>query len=395
MYQRIGPVAFKKDLGNILELCKHLNNPQNKFKSIHIAGTNGKGSVTHILAALAIHSGYKTGYYTSPHLIDFRERIRIDGQMIPQKDVVKFVADNREIIERLKPSFFEITVAMAFDHFAQQKVDIAIIETGLGGRLDSTNIIYPLLSVITNIGHDHMDMLGDTLELIAGEKAGIIKQRVPVVIGETQEEVEDVFLNKAKEMQAPIFFADEALTTEWIETDLGGSYQQKNLRTALKAMEVLAEKSDILFNDWRTAVKQVLNLTGFAGRWQKLEEKPLLIVDTGHNEEGIAQVVQNLKSEQYKQLHMVFGMVSGKDFKSVLKHFPSDAKYYLIKPNVPRGLETTLVKEACDELGYESTEYKSIAEAFKSAKHNCSTDDCIFVGGSTFTVADFLAWYSD
>jgi len=392
MYQRVGPVAFKKDLGNIAKLCEALGQPQEQFKSIHIAGTNGKGSVTHILAAILINAGYRVGYYTSPHLVSFRERIRINGQMITKDEVVGFVEQHRGLIEEIEPSFFEITVAMAFDYFARQEIDIAIVETGLGGRLDSTNIVKPLLSVITNIGHDHMDMLGDTLEAIAGEKAGIIKPNTPVVIGQKQEAVADVFLAKAKELNADICFADEANTMEWIDSDLKGFYQQINIRTALKTLDILVSEHDFDIGYWRTALQQVGSLSGLQGRWQKVGERPLVITDTGHNEEGIIQVVKNLAAEKYDNLHMVFGMVQGKNYKEVLNMFPKDANYYLVKPEVPRGLDVQELYRACSDLGIKSSPYSTIKDAYEAARSNANVEDCIFVGGSTFTVADFLAY---
>jgi dihydrofolate synthase / folylpolyglutamate synthase len=394
MYQRVGAIAFKKDLTNIITLCEHLDNPQSKIKSIHVAGTNGKGSVTHILAAVAMQSGYKTGYYTSPHLVDFRERIKIDGKMIAKAKVVAFVQDNQAIIEKIQPSFFEITVAMAFDHFAKENVDIAIIETGLGGRLDSTNIIQPILSVITNIGHDHMDMLGDTLEKIAFEKAGIIKSSAPVVIGEKQVNIAHVFQAKADKCKTSIHFDDKSVHTS-IESDLRGAYQQKNLNTAKRALEVLENECGMPMRGWNDAVRQVSALTGFAGRWQKLSDSPLLIADTAHNAEGIKEVLNNLDKEEYQNLHIIFGMVAGKNYRDILSMFPSSAKYYLVEPKVPRALEIGLLKLACKEFGYEAKVYDSIGSAYEEAERNSMKDDCIFVGGSTFTVADFLGYYQD
>jgi dihydrofolate synthase / folylpolyglutamate synthase len=395
MYQRVGPAAFKKDLTNIIALCEHLGNPQNKFKTVHIAGTNGKGSVTHIMAAMAIKSGYKTGYYTSPHLIDFRERIKINGQMISKSEVVRFVASNEEIIKQIQPSFFEITVAMAFEQFAREEVDLAIIETGLGGRLDSTNIIQPLLSVITNIGHDHMDMLGDTLQQLAEEKAGIIKKNVPVVIGEKQDEVSQIFIRKSEELQAPIYFVEENKGDAWITSDLKGFYQQKNIRTALNAIEVLEQYSQLTFSKCIEALEEVVELTGLLGRWQYFSTEPLTILDTAHNEEGIKEVRRNLEAEEYDSLHIIFGMVKGKNYTDVLQMFPADGIYYLVAPEVPRGLDVDVLKQACDELGYKSEVYKSIGEAYKTAQQNAKRGDCIFVGGSTFTVADFLRNQAD
>lgn len=393
MYQRVGAMAFKKDLGNIRILCDHLGNPEKKFKSIHVGGTNGKGSVTHILAATFIHAGYKTGYYTSPHLVDFRERIRVNKNMIPEENVTAFVLDNMDLIKEVKPSFFEITVAMAFDHFAKENVDVAIIEVGLGGRLDSTNIIDPLISIITNIGHDHMDMLGDTLEKVAFEKAGIIKKNTPVIIGQRQPEVEHVFISKAEEMNAKIQFADDEPLGYYIDSDLVGDYDRVNLHTARAAIFELHENLGFDLFTWHEAYKKIRELSGFAGRWHILEHDPYLILDTAHNLEGVQAVSSNLDELDWDHLHMVFGMVQGKDMKPILRQFSQPATYYLVKPQVPRGLDVNVLLEACRELGLKAEAYDSIEEAYNQAKEKAEEDDCIFVGGSTFTAADFLKGY--
>ncbi|OOQ60150.1 bifunctional folylpolyglutamate synthase/dihydrofolate synthase [Mucilaginibacter pedocola] len=418
MFTRVGASAFKKDLTNTLALCERLDNPQHKFKSIHVGGTNGKGSTSHMLAAILQTAGYKTGLYTSPHLKDFRERIRINGQMISEQTVIDFVANHQQDFEEIEPSFFEMTVALAFDVFAKEQVDIAMVEVGLGGRLDSTNIITPLLSVITNIGWDHMNMLGDTLPLIAGEKAGIIKPGVPVVIGEHQPEVSEVFLNKAKAVNAPIEFASEEwetisqnnnlnlLTVEvqrqvlptfaysdeqvlQFQLDLPGSYQIKNLKTVLTAIDELRNQGfNITDEHLAIALKQVKTLTGLHGRWETLSSSPLTICDTGHNPEGITEVLKNIASVPYKHLHFVIGMVKDKDITKVLGMLPQKAVYYFCKPDIPRGLEAESLKEKADSFGLHGEAYISVTAALAAAREAADADDLVFVGGSTFVVAE-------
>lgn len=420
MFTRVGASAFKKDLTNTLALCAKLDNPQQKFKSIHVGGTNGKGSTSHMLAAILQTAGYKTGLYTSPHLKDFRERIRVNGEMISENMVVDFVADHQADFEEIEPSFFEMTVALAFDVFAKEQVDIAVIEVGLGGRLDSTNIITPLLSVITNIGWDHMNMLGDTLELIAGEKAGIIKPGIPVVIGEHQPEVSEVFLNKAKKGNSPIEFASEnwdvlsqqsdleLLSVEMqrqvlptfafsdepvlsLQLDLPGSYQIKNLKTVLCAVDELREQGFQITDDHlTTALKQIKKLTGLHGRWEVLTTSPLTICDTGHNPEGIAEVLKNIASVDYRQLHFVIGMVNDKDLSKVLSMLPKKAVYYFCKPEIPRGLDAENIKQQAENFGLHGAAYPSVVTALSAAQDAAGTNDLVFVGGSTFVVAEVV-----
>ncbi|WP_421938717.1 bifunctional folylpolyglutamate synthase/dihydrofolate synthase [Pedobacter sp.] len=414
MFTRVGAAAFKKDLTNTLILCEALGNPQEKFKTIHVAGTNGKGSTSHMLAAVLQIQGYKTGLYTSPHLKDFRERIRINGKMMPKKEVVAFVKDQQKTIEEIEPSFFEVTVAMAFDYFAKHQVDIAVIEVGLGGRLDSTNIILPELSVITNISMDHTNMLGNTLEEIAGEKAGIIKSNTPVVIGESQKKSKAVFIRKAEEMQAPIIFADSVLSgTDFkiknnklqlsilegekikyknLSSDLAGVYQHKNILTVIEALTVLDQKTAFKIDESSIyrALKQVKKLTGLQGRWQTLQKNPLIICDTGHNEAGIAEVLKNIEQTKFDKLHIVFGMVKDKDITKVLSMMPQNAIYYFAKPDLERGLPADELKAQAAEFGLLGDAYPTVAMAKASAKEAATVKDLIFIGGSTFVVAEAL-----
>ena len=426
MFTRDGPSAFKKDLTNTLELCKRLGNPQNQFKSVHIAGTNGKGSTSHMLAAVLQTAGYKTGLYTSPHLRDFRERIRINGEMISEQYVTDFVADHQKDFEEIKPSFFEMTVAMAFDAFAREKVEIAVIEVGLGGRLDSTNVITPLLSVITNIGWDHMNMLGDTLQLIAGEKAGIIKPNIPVIIGEYQPEVVDAFMNKAKTENAPISFAseewevlksevgsqksevgsqkseveldyldfyvqDSRLKTLSLRLDLPGTYQLKNVKTVLSTVDELRRQGfDISDEHVKIALGHVKKLTGLHGRWEILSRSPLTICDTGHNPEGITEVLKNIERTPHKNLHIVMGVVNDKDISKILAMLPKHGTYYFCKPNIPRGLEAESLKEQAESFGLHGEIYISVKAALQTAQNHADKNDLVFVGGSTFVVAEIV-----
>jgi len=410
MFTRVGASAYKKDLHNTLALCKALNNPEHKFKSVHIGGTNGKGSSSHMLAAILQTAGYKTGLYTSPHLLDFRERIRINGQMIPEQEVIAFVNSHQALFEEIKPSFFEATVGLAFDYFAKQEVDIAIIEVGLGGRLDSTNVIHPLLSLITNIGLDHQDILGNTLTEIAYEKAGIIKTNTPIIIGEKQAEIAKVFEHKAKEANAKILFASDCWTitpkksAHLLEVhahstnqnlelvlDLRGSYQVKNLAGVLTAVDELREQGyEINEEHLKTALKQVSSLTGLQGRWQTLQISPLVICDTGHNEDGIKEVLKNIANTPHQNLYMVWGMVKDKDVSKILALLPKEASYYFCQPNIPRG-------KPAEELAQEAQKYEligqahiSVAEAYQQALSNAKPNDLIFVGGSTFVVAEVL-----
>lgn len=413
MYQRVGAAAYKADLNNTIAICKALGNPEKKIKCVHVAGTNGKGSSSHMLAAILQQAGYKTGLYTSPHLVDFRERIKINGKEIPKIEVVKFVEQNKTIFENIEPSFFEWTVGLAFNYFAKQEVDVAIIEVGLGGRLDSTNVINAEVALITNISFDHMNLLGNTLPLIAEEKAGIIKNRVPVIISQTQLEVISVFNNKSKQQKSIIEFADKnykVLSTAYKNNllavellhkktntkhlytlDLQGSYQIKNLMGVLNTVEVLTKKGFLIEeNAIKTALQNVQNITGLQGRWQIIQEKPLVIADTGHNLDGVKEVLENLKRYEYKKLHIVLGVVNDKDISSILKLLPKDAIYYFCKASIPRALDEKELSNTAKKLGLLGTTFKTVLEALTAAKKQAKANDLIFVGGSTFTVADIL-----
>jgi dihydrofolate synthase / folylpolyglutamate synthase len=417
MFQRIGAAAYKADLNNTLEICDLLNHPENKFKSIHIAGTNGKGSTSHMLASVLQSAGLKVGLYTSPHLKDFRERIKINGEMIPEKNVVAFVEKYKTDFEKIKPSFFEMTVGLAFDYFAEEDIDIAVIEVGLGGRLDSTNVITPLVSVITNISLDHTALLGNTREKIAAEKAGIIKEKVPVIIGETQLETSDVFSKRAADLHSKIVFADEVylaknlhqikkekkfflemdiekqgvLIFKNLESELLGLYQKKNVATVLAVIDELnrsgltIEKSAV-----RSGIKNVIQNTGLQGRWQVLSENPLVIADTGHNEAGIKEVLSQISETPHKQLHFVLGMVNDKDISAVLSLLSKTAIYYFCKAKIPRALEANDLAVQASSFGLKGRVYDSVEEAFNNAKNNSKSDDLVFVGGSTFTVAEVI-----
>jgi len=390
MYQRQGNSAFKKDLDNILIFSKHLNHPEKQFKTIHVAGTNGKGSVSHMIASVLQQAGFKVGLYTSPHLKDFRERIKINGKMIDENDVVDFIQRHQSFLEENQLSFFEMTVGMAFQYFAEQEVDIAIIETGLGGRLDSTNIIQPLLSVITNISLDHTAMLGENLSEIAFEKAGIIKPHTPVVIGEKNDSTSAVFINKAKKEKAPIYFAEEEYHPAY-QSDLKGIYQTRNIQTVASAIEKLRNLGwKIKEEDISTGLLNVFNLTGFQGRWQQLGEHPKIICDTGHNPAGLNFVFQQLEKEVYQNLHFVLGVVDDKDLDSILPMFPKDAQYYFCRADVPRALDEKELSKKAAAFNLKGKTYKSVNQAFTAAKANAKKEDLIFVGGSTFTVAEIL-----
>lgn len=413
MFTRVGAVAYKKDLHNTIVLCEQLGNPQNKFKSIHIGGTNGKGSTSHMLSSILQQAGYKTGLYTSPHLIDFRERIRINGEMISKEFVVAFTEETKTIVDEISPSFFEVTVAMAFSYFAENTVDIAVIEVGLGGRLDSTNIITPKLSIITNISLDHTNILGNTIEAIALEKAGIIKEHVPVIVGEYTPETAEIFNRKANSLESDITYADKSLNiskatfdTEKLnisvsnksgviypdlELDLSGSYQLKNVLSVLEAVRVLRETGYVIDDSHvYSGLKHVKELTGLQGRWSVIGQNPLIICDTGHNEAGIREVVNNLERLQYQNLHIVLGMVKDKDITSVLNQLPKNATYYFCSPKLERALpaEELIKLAALQNLAGKS--YPSVSKALEDAKANASTTDVIFVGGSTFVVAEVL-----
>lgn len=390
MYQNKGKIAFKKDLTNIIALSKHLKYPEKKFKSIHVAGTNGKGSTSHMLASILQEAGYKVGLYTSPHLKDFRERIKINGACVSKQFVIGFIKRNTSFLNQHSLSFFEMTVGMAFDYFAKQKVDIAIIEVGLGGRLDSTNIITPEVSVITNIGFDHMQFLGDTLEQIAFEKAGIIKDKIPVVIGETQLETKPVFHKISKERKAAIYYAD-ASVGKLYESDLKGSYQKHNIKTVVATISELKKKGyKIAEGNIIDGLSNVIKNTGLQGRWQVLQMQPKVVADTAHNKEGLTCTMNQIKTEPYDKLHLVLGFVNDKNLDTIIDLFPMEAHYYLCKPNVQRGLDTDVLKNYFISKNYKVEAYNSVAEAFEMAKKKASSNDFIYVGGSTFVVAEII-----
>ena len=390
MYQNVGKSAYKADLCQTLKLAKQLSHPEHKFKSIHVGGTNGKGSTAHMLASVLQEAGYKVGLYTSPHLKEYRERIRINGIKISENFVVDFVANNKSFFEANALSFFEMSVGMAFDYFAQEQVDIAVVEVGLGGRLDSTNILKPEVSVITNIGLDHTQFLGTTLEAIAGEKAGIIKSNTPIVIGETQLETEIVFRTKATKEQAPIYFADQRIQTT-PPTSLKGACQIHNVRTVLQTIEILNTRA---FTIPTKAVHQgLLKVTennGLRGRWEVLGSSPKIICDTAHNREGLRLVFKQLQSEKFQHLHVVLGMVNDKDVSSLIDLFPKHAQYYFCKPNVPRGLEAFQLAEIFKKNNHKGSVYSSVKDALNAAKQSASHEDLIYVGGSTFVVAEII-----
>jgi dihydrofolate synthase/folylpolyglutamate synthase len=411
MYQRAGKAAYKADLANTLALDKYFGHPHRRFRTIHVAGTNGKGSVSHMLASVLQAAGYRTGLYTSPHLLDFRERIKIDGRMISETEVTQFVEQHRGVIERIAPSFFEMTVAMAFDYFARKEVDVAVVEVGLGGRLDSTNIITPDLSVITNIGLDHTMFLGDTLRAIAGEKAGIIKTGVPVVVGRHQEEIEDVFRDKAKKQRASLYFSGELATLKpgvtsaefqelIAEASLGGGtyrlpllghYQQENFRTVLAALNILNKSwYELTPESISKGIENVVKNTGLLGRWQKLSEHPTVICDTGHNVDGISEVMQQLMLQGKENIHIVWGMVNDKDISGVLKLLPVNARYYFTRASIPRALDEKLLEEDAGKVGLRGESFRNVRLAIDAAKKNAAYNDLIFIGGSTFVVAEAL-----
>ncbi|MDF1548256.1 MAG: bifunctional folylpolyglutamate synthase/dihydrofolate synthase [Bacteroidales bacterium] len=414
MFQRIGKAAYKANLDNTNALDEYFNHPHKLFKTIHIAGTNGKGSVSHMLAAVLQKAGYKTGLYTSPHLKDFRERIKINGKEITESKVVEFVEKHKEAFTPIKPSFFELTVAMAFDYFANEKVDVAVIETGLGGKLDSTNIIQPEISVITNISMDHMQFLGDTLDKIATEKAGIIKAGVPVVIGEYQQDIAIVFERKAKEIGADLRFADKNFSIGYsmqttdekqifqvyqndtlaypdLKTDLLGLYQQKNTITVLQAVELLIDKGfSINKENIYGGLENASKLTGLRGRWHTIGRNPRIVCDTGHNEAGMKLVLEQIKSTPYKNLHMVFGVVDDKNIDTILAMLPQEATYYFCRASIPRALDEKMLMEKALVFGLKGQTFTSVSNALDYARQIAVKEDFIFIGGSTFVVADIL-----
>ena len=412
MFQRVGAVAYKADLTNTISLCTALDNPQLKFKSIHIAGTNGKGSSSHMMAAILQSAGYKTGLYTSPHLKEFTERIKINGVEIDREYIIDFVNRIKKEIEKIQPSFFEITVAMAFDYFAFHKVDFAVIETGLGGRLDSTNVITPIVSLITNIGYDHMDILGYTLPAIAKEKAGIIKEGIPVVISELQAEVEPVFCAKAAEVNADIVFASKIFSTKEkvnakdssltldvydqgepvfsnLNPELKGDYQKKNIPGVLMSIKVLQKLGyRITTQNIQNGIENVIKLTGLKGRWQKLGEYPLIICDTGHNVDGLKEVVHQIRAQKFKNLFIVLGMVKDKDISNVIRLLPREAYYFFCQATIPRALEAKFLAEKAKAAGLQGEVVQDVNKAIAAAKSKAGKEDFIFIGGSTFVVAE-------
>ena len=392
VYQHKGKSAYKEDLSNTILLADHLNNPEHKFKSIHVTGTNGKGSTSHILASILQEAGYSVGLYTSPHLKDFRERIKINGEKISKQYVIGFVKKHKAFFETNTLSFFEMTVGLAFDYFAKQRVDIAVIEVGLGGRLDSTNIILPEVSVITNIGFDHMQFLGNTLLAIAKEKAGIIKENIPVIIGETHKETASVFKAIAKTQHSEIVFADQVESNDKYSTDLKGDYQKHNIKTALTTLNILLEKGFVISEDHKKeGLFKVVKNTGLLGRWQILQQtSPKIVCDTAHNKEGLTYVMKQLKAEQYDKLHIVFGVVKDKNLESILPLLPKNAMYYLCKPNIERGLDAKILHRTFIKNGYKGKAYISVESALNEAKLKAKTNDFIYVGGSTFVVAEII-----
>lgn len=390
MYQRQGKAAYKSDLTNTIKLAEHLIHPELKFKAVHVAGTNGKGSTSHMLASILQEAGYKVGLYTSPHLKDFRERIKINGKEVSKQFVIQFINRNKTFFETQKLSFFEMTLGMAFDYFAKQRVDMAVVEVGLGGRLDSTNIITPEVSVITNIGFDHMQFLGDTIESIAGEKAGIIKKNVPVVIGETQLKTKPIFLDRAKKLNAPIVFADQNLNSDY-HTDLKGQYQKLNVRTAVATVEQLKNRGfRISKSHIKNGLLHVVNNTGLLGRWQVLGQSPMIICDTAHNKEGLTLTMNQLKSMTFDKLHLVLGFVNDKDIDSLIDLFPENAIYYFCKPSIERGLDVEKLRCLFLDKNRIGEDYESASAALLEAKNKAKKDDLIYIGGSTFVVADIL-----
>lgn len=390
MYQRQGQSAFRKDLSNTLKLVERLNHPERHFKTIHVAGTNGKGSVSHMLASILQEAGYKVGLYTSPHLKDFRERIKINGNVVSKQYVTSFINKNKSFFQENALSFFEMTVGMAFEYFSKQKVDIAVIEVGLGGRLDSTNIITPEVSVITNIGLDHTQFLGTTLEAIAYEKGGIIKPNIPVVIGETQKETAPVFIELANKNNAKILFADAGVI-ETFTSDLTGIYQSKNIITVIQAIKELQNKGyNISHQNIKEGLLHVVKNTGLMGRWQVLRAHPKVVCDTGHNRDGLNYVMKQLSNEVFDTLHIVFGVVNDKDLTSIIDILPKNAIYYFCKPDIPRGLDAKELKRILNGYGLKGEAYDSVNEAYKNALDKASLNDFIFIGGSTFVVAEII-----
>ncbi len=391
LYQLQGAIAYKEDLTNTVLLSKYLGNPEENLKLIHVAGTNGKGSTSHLLASVLQEAGYKVGLYTSPHLKDFRERIKINSIEISEDFVREFIEKHKNFFENNDLSFFEMTVGLAFDYFKKEKIDIAIIEVGMGGRLDSTNIITPLLSVITNIGKDHTQFLGTTLESIATEKAGIIKQNISVIIGEYTSDTKPVFLAKANETNSEIYFASD-LVSDNFPSDLIGDYQISNKKTALQTLRILNSQKEFQVSELaiKTGFLNVVKNTGLQGRWQQLNSAPKVICDTAHNKHGLEIVLNQLKTEQFDTLHFVFGVVNDKDLDEILPLFHKNAVYYFCKPNIPRGLDASFLAKKALEFGLHGKVYNSVSEAYQNALQNATTTDFIYIGGSTFVVGEIL-----
>lgn len=412
MYQRIGPAAYKADLDNTIALCETLGNPERDFRSVHVAGTNGKGSTSHMIAAVLQSAGYKTGLHTSPHLREFTERIRINGVEVERSFVVEFIDKIRKTLDRLQPSFFEMSVAMTFDYFASRKVDIAVVEVGLGGRLDSTNVITPDVSVITNISWDHMALLGDTLPKIAAEKAGIIKPGVPVVVSERQEAVEDVFIHRAAQLDSQLLFASDEIQLHesdggydvyrhgslWLEgliPGLKGGYQIRNLPGVLAAVQILRDAGYIIPDSAiKSGIADVVSLTGLKGRWQILRERPLTIADTAHNEAGIQQVVEQLRALPHRRLHLVIGIVNDKDVSRVLSLLPREGNYFFCQAKIPRAFDANELAARARGMGLTGVVEKDVNQAIKKATAASQPDDVIFVGGSTFVVGEVEGLHS-
>ena len=413
MYQRVGAAAYKANLDNTLAFDKITGSPHKKYKTIHIAGTNGKGSVSHSLASILQEAGYKTGLYTSPHLTDYRERIRVNGKKIEESFITEFINSHKNFIKNVKPSFFEMSVALAFKYFELQQVEVAVIEVGMGGRLDSTNIILPELSVITNIGLDHTQFLGNSLAEIAGEKAGIIKQNIPVVIGERQKETEEVFLKKAKEKNSKISFASDNYACKILNSNLkysnfevekktsdksytlnfnlSGKYQEKNLATILETVDNLRNQGFCISDEnLKQGLENLIKNTGFHGRWETLSTEPLTICDTGHNKDGLSYTIEQLLSLEFKKLRFVLGFVNDKNVDEVLKLFPKNAEYYFCKAQIPRALDEKILLEKANLVSMNGKSFENVSSAYHAAKKDADKNDVIFIGGSTFVVADLL-----
>ena len=414
MYQRTGKAAYKINLEKTQRIDEYFGEPHTSYKTIHVAGTNGKGSVSHILASILQEAGYKVGLYTSPHMKDFRERIRVNGEKVPENYVTSFIKENQVFFEEIKPSFFEMSVAMAFNFFEKQKIDVAVVEVGMGGRLDSTNIIYPEISIITNIGLDHTAFLGNSLHSIAQEKAGIIKHNVPVVIGESLPDTKPVFRKKAEQVKTSIFFADEKYILEpsvifdplknsfkvfdkhkekhlyELTTDLLGAYQRKNLATVLKALELLKDNFLLNKRDIQKGLSKVKKNTDFLGRWQVLETSPLILCDTAHNAEGVKTNMEQLKKMEYNRLHFVLGFVNDKNIEGVLSLFPKNASFYFTKANIPRALDENELKHQAKNAGLNGDAYPTTEEALNAAQNAANADDMIYIGGSTFVVSEVI-----